>query len=129
MTQPLLFVLVLTLAVMSCRSHPAPPDDPSVWKKIKLDFRKFDEDGLSGPADGKVSTHYEFCIPAEEKAWKQVKKIDPTASLMKGSSGRSGCLPDRWLVTGNTHQPHFKRVLYELARLPFVEKIQETFFE
>ncbi len=129
MTQPLFLVLTLAICFLSCQPRPATDNDPLVWKKIKLDFKKFDETGLSGPADGKVSTHYEFCIPADEKAWKRVKKIDPTAGLMKGSSGRSGCQPDRWLVIGNTHQPRFKRVLYDLASLPFVEKIQETFFE
>lgn len=113
----------------ACQRPTALPDDPAVWKKIKLDFRKIDAEGLTGPPDGKVAVHYEFCIPAVEKNWRAVQKIDPNAVLMKGSAGRVGCTPDRWLVVGNTHQPRYQRVLYELASLPFVEKIQQTFFE
>lgn len=116
-------------ALWTCQRPAAVPDDPTVWKKIKLDFRKIDAEGLTGPPDGKVAVHYEFCIPAAEKNWRAVQKIDPNAVLMKGSAGRVGCMTDRWLVVGNTHQPRYQRVLYELASLPFVEKIQQTFFE
>lgn len=122
-------MLCFFTALLACHRQATPPDDPAAWKKIKLDFRRLDADGLAGPENGKVAVHYEFCIPADGKKWAEVQKIDPTAQRMKGSAGRVGCLPDRWLVIGHTHQPRHQRVLYELARLPYVEKIQEVFFE
>ena len=109
--------------------HPIKPvEDPDIWKKIHLDFRKLDADGLSGPTGGKVAVNYEFCIPAEKKYWQTVQKIDASASK-SGSKGRIGCHDGQWLVIGSTHQPRYQRVLYELAALPYVERIEETFWE
>ena len=93
-----------------------------------MDFHRFDKDGLAGPKDGKISANYEFCIPRSEKYWKQVKKIDPTADR-PGGKGRVACTDKEWMVIGATHQPKFQRVLFELASLPYVKEIQETFYE
>lgn len=93
-----------------------------------MDFRKFDNDGLAGPPDGKVAANYEFCIPAEDKYLKQVEKIDATAQK-SGGKGRVGCSDKEWMVIGSTHQKNFQRVLFELASLSFVKEIQETFYE
>lgn len=120
------FILLVLAAACSKKSA---PEDPTVWKKIKIDFSRLDNEGLAGPAGGKVSVHYEFCIPASEKHLKAVEKIDPTARAQKGSRGRIGCDGASWLVIGSTHQQHYRRVLYELASLPYVQKIEETFFE
>ena len=105
------------------------PEDPTVWKKVKIDFKQLDENGLSGPANGKVAVNYEFCIPGDEKTWKKVLAIDSTAALYKESKGRSACTDTQWLVIGSTHQKNYQRVLYELASLPFVTRITETFWE
>jgi hypothetical protein len=48
---------------------------------------------------------------------------------MAGSPGRIGCGKTSWLIVGSTHQPNYKRVLYDLASLTYVAKIQETFWE
>jgi len=48
---------------------------------------------------------------------------------MAGSPGRIGCDKQSWLIVGSTHQPNYKRVLYDLASLTYVAKIQETFWE
>lgn len=115
--------------LFSACSEKAKPEDPTVWQKVNIDFKQLDENGLSGPAGGKTAVNYEFCIPALEKNWTEVHKIDKTARLQKGSRGRIGCAPDKWLVIGSTHQANYRRVLYELAALPYIPKIQETFFE
>jgi hypothetical protein len=104
-------------------------EDPGVWKKISLDFKRIDPDGLAGPSGGKVAVHYEFCLPMDEKYWKKVQKIDKTAQKNAGSAGRIGCRKDQWLIIGSTHQSNYLRVLYELASQPYIEKIQETFWE
>lgn len=104
-------------------------EDPGVWKKIQFNFKKIDQDGLSGPIGGKVAVNYEFCLPMEENYWKKVQKIDKTAQKYTGSGGGIGCGKDRWLIIGSTHQPNYLRVLYELAELPYIEKIQETYWE
>lgn len=112
----------------ACRPSKPAPDDPAIWQKVKIDFRQFDENGLTGPPNGKVAAHYEFCIPASEEAWRAVQKIDPTAQKNAGR-GRVGCGKGEQLVIGTTQQKNYKRVLYELARLGFVREIQQTFWE
>jgi len=121
-------VFLVLLSLTAC-SQKAKPEDPALWNKVKVDFNRLDENGLAGPANGKVAVNYEFCIPAQEKFWNEVKKIDKTAQAMKGSKGRIGCASDQWLVVGSTHQENYRRVLYELASLAYVKEIQETFFE
>lgn len=93
-----------------------------------MDFHRFDQDGLAGPKGGKVAVNYEFCIPASKKYWDQVKKIDHSAQR-NGGKGRVACTSGEWLVIGSTHQKNFQRVLFELASLPYVREIQETFYE
>ncbi len=124
MKMPLLFLILF----VACKHQPATQENATAWKKIKMDFRRFDNDGLTGPAGGKVAANYEFCIPASEKYWRQVKAIDKTAQK-SGGKGRVACSDKEWLVIGSTHQPHFQRVLYELASLAFIRDIQETFYE
>ena len=124
----LLSVFILLVISAACSKN-AKPEDSSVWKKIKLDFSRIDNDGLAGPVGGKVSVHYEFCIPASDKYLKEIEKTDPSARVQKGSRGRIGCDKASWLVVGSTHQKNYRRVLYELASLPYVQKIEETFFE
>lgn len=124
-----LFPVFLSIFLfIACKTHTA-KEDATVWRKIKLDFRALDAEGLSGKADGKVSLNYEFCIPAEARKWKQVRKIDPSATLQKGAKGRVGCSEQQWLVIGSTHQKNYQRVLYELASLPYVERIEQTYWE
>ncbi|MDX2133219.1 MAG: hypothetical protein SFV52_00430 [Saprospiraceae bacterium] len=128
MTKPIVFfVLLLNLQLTACMNRNL-PEDPSVWNKIKLDFKNIDENGLTGPANGKVAVHYEFCISKDEKLWKRVQKIDSSAQK-SDSRGRVGCTPEQWLVIGSTHQKNWKRVLYDLAAMPEVARIQQTFFE
>ena len=131
LTKKIAALLLALSATLGCthRTQPAPADDPAVWRKIKIDFKNLDAEGLSGPASGKVAVHYEFCIPADEKHWKTVQAIDPTAQKYPGSSGRVGCGGGTWLVIGSTHQKNYRRVLYDLAALSFVQRIEETFWE
>ncbi len=120
--------LSILLASLACHRRAQPTEDPKVWKKIHLDFKHLDADGLAGPPSGKVAVNYEFCIPASEKNWKEVQKIDSSARKQSGK-GRVACRDDQWLVIGSTHQPRYQRVLYELAALPYVERIEETLWE
>jgi len=122
------FFLSAVFGSAACHRPVKPTEDAAAWQKIHLDFKKLDADGLAGPASGKVAVNYEFCIPREEKYWRQVQKIDTTAQK-SGSKGRIGCRQDQWLVIGATHQARYQRVLYELAALPYVERIEETFWE
>lgn len=122
------FIGVVTAFGFSCHRKNQ-VEDAAVWKKIRLDFRQIDPEGLTGPSGGKVAVNYEFCLPARDSYWKKVRKIDPTAQKHAGSAGRSGCGPNQWLIIGSTRQPKYQRVLYELASLPYVEKIEQTFWE
>lgn len=100
-------------------------NDPAPWAKIHLNFREIDANGLKNG----VAVNYEFCVPAEEKFYKTVQKIDPTLQLMKGSKGRVGCSEKEWLLVGSTKQKNYRTVLYDLAALPYITRIEETFWE
>ena len=76
-----------------------------------------------------VAVNYEFCIPADEKHLAQVKKIDRSLQVMKSSKGRIGCSDKSWLLVGSTQQKNYRAVLYDLAALPYVQRIEETFWE
>lgn len=121
-------VFIVFLSFCTCKTQSV-PENPAAWQKIKLDFRSLDQEGLSGPSNGKVAVQYEFCIPAEAKKWKAVRRIDPSAVRYPDSKGRVGCGEQQWLVIGSTHQKNYQRILYELASLPYVEHIQQTFWE
>ena len=113
---------------IACHRKPV-PENPEIWKKIQIDFRRLDENGLTGPIGGKVAVNYEFCLPANEKYWKKIKQVDQTAQKQPGAKGRVGCDGRQWLVIGSTHQPNYRRVLYELAALPYIDRILQTFWE
>lgn len=97
--------------------------------KVGLDLGDVNAEGLRGPPDGLRAVHYEFCIPADDNLLRKVRAIDPTSEAMKGSRGRIGCTKEQVLVLGNTHQRGFRQVLNRLAGLPYVQRIEENFFE
>lgn len=104
-------------------------ENSDVWKKIRIDFRSLGPEGLRGADGNQVSVNYEFCIPNDSKTWKEVRRIDPSAIKQAGSKGRIGCSENQWLIIGSTHQKNYQRVLYRLASLPYVERIEQTFWE
>ena len=105
-----------------------PPKPPPPSPKIELDLTKLDANGLRGPADGKVSVAYEFCIPNTDKCKAQVKAIDPGVRLMPGSRGRIGAGKDECLCVGETGA-NYRTVLKRLADLPYIKRIIECHFE
>ena len=115
------------LALLSCHSTRLQPT-PEELQKIRFDFSQLDEQGLRGPQDGKVALDYEFCIPREEKYRKEVESIDPSLKLHT-ARGRIGCGRGQYLCLGNTHQENYREVLYRLAQLSYVERIEQAFFE
>jgi hypothetical protein len=126
-----------TLAITGC-SRPAataPPvapalaAEPATLAKITFDTAVIHEDGLRGPADGLVAVSYEFCIPAKDECYQQVRAIDPRIQIMQGTRGRIGCSNDQALCIGQTHQPNFRQVLQKLAALEYVTEIRECVFE
>jgi hypothetical protein len=96
---------------------------------IGFELCDLDADGLIGPEDGKRAVDYEFCIPAGDGFVDEVRSIDVSARFHAESPGRIGCDQDQVLVLGNTHRPDFAFVLQRLADLPYVERIEQAFFE
>ncbi len=123
----LAFLALIFLSGLSCHSSRPQPTEAEL-QKIRFGLSQLDADGLYGPEDGKVALDYEFCIPREERYLEEVKKIDPSLKVQT-AAGRIGCRRDQYLCLGNTHQQGYKEVLYGLARLPYVEKIEQAFFE
>lgn len=97
--------------------------------KITFDLDEPNERGLIGPPDGLRALNYEFCIPGDPEHTAEVRSIDPTIQLFRGGRGRVGCGADQILCIGSTHQPGFRGVLLKLAALPYIERIDQTFYE
>jgi hypothetical protein len=97
--------------------------------KITFNLAQLNQDGLYGPPDGLRALHYEFCIPGVPAFAAQVKSLDPTLVILKESPGRIGCTKQEFLCLGSTHQPNFMSVLLGLAKLPYVKRIDQAFFE
>lgn len=115
-------LLLLILLAVSCTT-------PAVTGVVTFDLDKVNAQGLQGPPDGLRDLAYEFCIPDTEPHRTEVAAIDPSVQFMGGSRGRIGCGPDQCLCIGSTHQENWKSILQQLAALPYVEQIDECFFE
>jgi len=102
---------------------------PGAESGIRFDLDRLDADGLQGPPDGLRALHYEYCIPDQPEAIREVTAIDPTLQIQQGSPGRVGCGAGELLCLGHTHQPDYRAVLERLAALLFVTDIHEAFFE
>ena len=124
----IVLLLALLYAGTSCvQSHLAAPD--AALQKITFELAGLDADGLRGPPDGRRSLSYEFCIPNTPERIAEVGSIDPTVQFMPASRGRIGCGRTQCLCIGSTHQKGFRHVLERLAALPYIERIDECFFE
>lgn len=122
------FLIIFLLTGWACSKNQKPAESAEVWQKIKIDFKKIDNQGLTGPKDGKVAVHYEFCIPAKKQYFDEIRQIDSTAEKYPGK-GRINCTSEQWLIVGVTHQPRYLRVLYDLASKPWISEIREVFWE
>ena len=98
--------------------------------KIKFNLSEFTDNGLRRLPKGELTPiNYEFCIPADEKILQDIRSIDTTACVYKGSRGRSGCTDKEWLVICSSYQPGFKKVITKLVKLKYIREINETFWE
>jgi hypothetical protein len=124
------FVLVVFPFISSSLAE-GPKNPPLInpLSKITFNLEQFNEHGLYGPPDGLRALHYEFCIPGDPVTAAQVRQIDPNIEISPTSRGRIGCTEGEYLCLGNTHQPNFKAVLFTLAKLPYVKRIDQAFFE
>ena len=125
--------LTVASAILLLAGCQGPPHneaaDAAALAKIEIDLTQLDEQGLRGPANGKVAVSYEFAIPDTAACREEVARIDRTVELMRGSPGRIGAGKGQCLCIGHTHQPHFRETLLALARLPYVGRIIVCHFE
>ena len=131
LSREIIFFLILFLIVYpffsDCRA--GEPAQISPRTKITFNLEQLNENGLYGPHDGLRALNYEFCIPGDSLHEAQVRRIDRTIVIFKTSRGRIGCTKGEYLCVGSTHQPDFKTVLVNLAKLPYVKRIDQAFFE
>jgi hypothetical protein len=123
----LTLLISLYLAPSGCKAEEPRQVDP--MSKITFRLAQLNQEGLYGPPGGLRALHYEFCIPGDAAHAAQVREIDPTIQIFPKSRGRIGCAAGEYLCIGSTHQPGFKTVLVKLARLPYVRRIDQAFFE
>jgi hypothetical protein len=119
--------LGMCLTPLDCRAEDRVQTDP--LSKITFELDRLNQDGLGGPPEGLRALHYEFCIPGDAVHEAMVREIDPTIQIFPKSRGRIGCSGGEYLCVGSTHQPDFRTVLLKLASLPYVKRIDQTFFE
>lgn len=120
--------LVLGLVLWSRGVHGGGDDTSTAADIIRFDLSVLGESGLYGPSDGLRALHYEFCIPDRSDAVNQVRRIDASVRFQR-AAGRIGCSKTQLLCIGSTHQPGYRRVLANLADLPYVARIEQAFFE
>ena len=95
---------------------------PTAIGKINFDLAVISPDGLMGYADSLRSQAYELCIPDRPETLAEVKAIDPSLKFYR-SRGRIGCREDQYLGIGETHQPHWRQILLDLANLDYIDRI------
>lgn len=124
---PSLGTVVITLS-LACQPISS-TNSTSAVDKVAFDLSSLDENGLYGPADGKRSLDYEFCIPTGDAYAQAVGAIDPSVRFFPQSLGRIGCSEDEVLAIGNTHQSDYADILIELANLDYIDRIQQVDWE
>lgn len=120
--------VLVALLLCACALPPAPPPASrasQAMQKINFDLNAIDEDGLIGPADGKRSVAYEFCIPRDEVKKTEVLAIDPSVKFT-ASPGRIRCDASEWLVIG---EGGTRATLLALASLPYIARIDPFYGE
>lgn len=124
---------VLPLLIVSLWSFQLPAQANSSSQpfeaKITFDLDLISAEGLIGEGTGVQSVSYEFCIPAAEFALAEVQAIDPSVQHFPHSRGRIGCCDHQFLCIGHTHQPRWREILYQLASLSYVERIDRFWGE
>jgi hypothetical protein len=128
----LLILLLISPGLLACKqsnrgNSQAAVADP-VLKKINFDLSQISSDGLIGPPNGLRSLSYEFCIPATEKSLNEVRSINPDIQVSR-SPGRIRCTKDQYLCIGETHTPQWREKLMAIAKLDYVQRIDQFFGE
>lgn len=111
------------MAIAAC------PVDAEPLSKITFDLAQISPEGLVGPPDGWRSLRYEFCIPRSTDHQAEVQAINPAIEFYPNSPGRIGCSATQILCIGETHSPNWREMLLNLARLDYVERIDELYGE
>ncbi len=108
----------LAALLAACQASPAPvPVGRADPAKIKFNLDDINADGLRGPADGLVAVSYEFCVPRNDRVYRQLERIDASIQINPGASGRIGCTKDEALGIGNTGQPGWRGVVLDALTL------------
>lgn len=128
----LLILIVLAPGLLACkpgsRSITQVNASNSMLQKINFDLSQISAEGLIGPPNGLRSLSYEFCIPATEKHLNEVRLINPAIQISR-SRGRIGCAKDQYLCIGETHVPQWREILMAIAKLDYVQRIDQFFGE
>lgn len=123
--------LMMGLSFAVCSQDPPRWDGltDTDWKaKIGFDPGLVGANGLIGPSSGRRALDYELCVPDLVLYREQVRSIDATLRFSR-SPGRVGCAGDELLVIGDSHRPGFQSIIEQLARLPYVKRIDRAWFE
>lgn len=105
-------------------------ESSTLLKKITFDISTTSgERSIDSPPDRLRAVNYEFCVPKESKFVAEVKAIDSSIMFHGSSRGRIGCSENQYLCIGTIQSPQWKEILLSLARLDYVERIDQFFGE
>lgn len=128
----LLLLLVVSPLLLACppeqRTAQGSPKSMPV-EKMTFDISRISAEGLVGPPDGLRSVSYEFCIPASEKLRASVRAINTTIQHYANVRGRVGCKSNHYSGIGDSHNPRWREILLAIARLKYVQRIDESLVE
>jgi len=121
---------LLLILLVGCGTQKNVTGDAETLAKINFDISQFDEKGRYGPADGKRTMDYEFCIPRTEEKMAIIRKIDPAIQMPERAKGRIGCSKAEQLCLGTTGgKENWKTVLLAIAEQDFVKRIEPNYYE
>lgn len=128
----LVILVVISPGLLACKSINRNTTQAttanSVLQKINFDISQISPDGLIGSPNGLRSLSYEFCIPATEKHLNEVRLINPDIQVSR-SPGRIGCAKNQYLCIGETHHSQWREILMAIAKLDYVQRIDQFFGE
>jgi hypothetical protein len=122
----LLLIGLLGVSLLGCTPAQQWPQGQSWLEKFTFDLASLEDPSSSAEASGLCALSYQFCIPARPVLAEQVRKIDPSVVIFDYAPDRSRCGDETFLCIGTTHQPDYRSVLIRLAKLPYIERIDEA---
>lgn len=124
-----IFLVVLLISCGSAKKGATDnKNENCITSKIKFKLTIFDENGLIGTENNKVSLDYEFCIPNQVEYLTKIREIDSSIKPLNGK-GRTKCAENYIVMIGNSYHKDIKKTLCKLSQLEYITEINQVYWE